>query len=404
MIIRTNILNPVSVDKCEFRKDVFLAIDNGKILSITDTIPVDTDFLDYSNLLCLPGMIDTHTHLSQWFIRGRYKNNLLDWLNDYVFPEELRSFDTVYAQMTAETFFKNLIKSGTTTAGVYVSASKTATNLAFVEGKKSGMRLIMGQVMMDMNSPDYLIQDTKTSLEEAEELCFKWNLDTDLLHYAFTPRFAITCSRDLMMEIGIMARKHKVRIQTHLSENLTEIQRVRELFPECSSYTDVYNKYGILSPNTILGHAIHLSNDEITMLVDNECSIAHCPDSNFFLNSGQFPLDRLRNAGLSVGLASDIAAGTTPDMFYHQKMMLYRQNSGRLELSELLYTATLGSAKVLRLEHETGSIEVGKSADIIFINSKALEAENVDTALAELIFLTPAPKIEKVFVAGKELL
>jgi cytosine/adenosine deaminase-related metal-dependent hydrolase len=140
------------------------------------------------------------------------------------------------------------------------------------------------------------------------------------------------------------------------------------------------------------------------MLVDNECSIAHCPDSNFFLNSGQFPLDRLRNAGLSVGLASDIAAGTTPDMFYHQKMMLYRQNSGRLELSELLYTATLGSAKVLRLEHETGSIEVGKSADIIFINSKALEAENVDTALAELIFLTPAPKIEKVFVAGKELL
>jgi len=404
MIIKTNILNPIDITECELRKEIYITIEEGKISSISPTIELSKDFVDYSNLLCLPGMIDSHTHLSQWHIRGKYRNNLLDWLNEIVFPEEKKSFDPLYAEQTATDFFDKLIKSGTTTAGVYVSASQTATDIAFQKGNESGMRLVMGQVMMDMNSPEYLCQKTDDSLREAEELCLKWNKKTELLHYAFTPRFAITCSRDLMSEVGTLAEKNKVRIQTHLSENKAEIEQVLALFPECSSYTDIYNKYKILSPLSIFGHAIHLSDTELGLLRDSGSTIAHCPDSNFFLNSGQFPLGRIKKAGIDIGLASDIAAGTTPDMFYHQRMMLYRQSAGVLKLPELLYTATLGSAKALRLDSETGSIEIGKSADLIFIDSKALDSEDVDSAISELIFLTPIPKIEKVFIAGKQLL
>ncbi len=401
MIIKTNILNPVNKDKCEYKRNMFLTLAGGKIISITDRISSKLSFHDYTDFVCIPGMIDCHTHLSQWNIRGKYKNNLLEWLDSYVFPEEQRSFNNEYARNTAIDFYRNLVLNGTTTAGVYVSASKQATDIAFEEGVKSGLRLVMGQVQMDMNAPDFLKQDTIKSLEESEELCQTWNGFNSLIHYAFTPRFAITCSSKLMKGIADLSQKYNAIIQTHLSENINEIKRVEELFASFSNYTEVYAEHGLVTPRTIFGHAIHLLDEEIQVLVNNKSKIAHCPDSNFFLNSGQLKLGRLRSAGLDIGLASDVAAGTTLDMFYHQRMMLYRQNTGLVKLTELFYTATLGGAKALNLEEETGSIDVGKSADLVFLEIN--NSKDSDSILSELIFLSPYPSVCKVIVAGREV-
>ena len=401
--IKCNILNSVTPQKIEYSKDMILTIDNEEIQDICLFANFDTNnktIIDRSNKLIIPGLIDSHVHISQWQIRGRYKSNLLDWLSTYTFPEEEKFFNKEYARAVANDFFKNLINSGTTTASIYVTVSQEATNIAFEEAEKLHYRALIGKVCMDQNSPVGLLENSEKSFKESVELCQQWD-NRELLNYIFTPRFAPVCTRELMKQIGKYAQENDKFIQTHLSENKSEIALVKKLFPEAKSYTDVYHRANLLGPKTIMAHTIHLDDNELELMKKSNTKISHCPDSNFFLKSGRFPYKKLTDNNLQIGLGSDVAGGTCLDMFYHMKMANYMQLDYSLEVEELFYLATLGNAKVLSKDDIIGTIETGKKADLLVMDINP--DQNIKELLSELIFVKGKESVEEVYINGRKV-
>lgn len=401
--IKCNILNPVSHRKAEYLKNVILTIDGENIREIThfnDFDNTNKTIIDRSDKLIIPGLIDTHVHLSQWRIRGKYKSDLLEWLNTYTFPEEEKFFNKEYAKSVSQDFVQNLINSGTTTASIYVTVSQEATNIAFEEAERLNYRALIGKVCMDQNSPQGLLEKTEKSFQESIELCQQWD-NKGILNYVFTPRFAPVCSNELMSNIGKYAQENDKYIQTHLSENHNEIALVKELFPEAKSYTDVYNRANLLGPKTIMAHTIHLNDDELELMKNSKTKISHCPDSNFFLKSGRFPYKRIIDNNITVGLGSDVAGGTCLDMFYHMKMANYMQLEYSLNVEELFYLATLGSAKVLSKDKIIGSIESGKKADFLILDIDP--EQNIEEMLSQMIFVKGVKSVEEVYINGREV-
>lgn len=377
-------------------------------------------FFDYSDRVICPGFVDTHNHLPQYAFAGIGGEELLPWLKNYTFPRE-RMFKTDrVAKDSATVFFADLIKNGTTTTLTYTTIHKSATDIAFMAAQKAGLRAIIGKVMMDQNSPAYLTEKTDRSIADSMELIEKWHGKEGRLFYAFTPRFAISCSFGLMEEVGRIAREKGVYIQTHLAENRAEIAFTHKLFPKYKSVTDVYDKAGLLGPKTIMAHAIYLCEEERKRLKETKTKIAHCPTSNRFLSSGIMPFRAYQNEGLSMGLGTDVAGGYSLSMLSEMRegiensKLLNLFSSGKagvpMTITEAFYLATLGGAKVLSMEKQIGSLEKGKQADFLVINhSKAdpMGAKSLylkpDQILSKLIYRGTADMIERVLVGGKQL-
>jgi len=400
--IRTNIFTATKNGEVVYLPDMVISIQGHLIQAIESGAEAVGDIEDCRTLLCIPGLVDTHVHLSQWFARARYRPHLLEWLDQEIFPEEAKARDRLYAVRTANAFFQGMLKSGTTSAMVYTALYPTSCDAAFEAAESNGVRVRMGKTMMDWNTPSILSETTEDSWQSSLRLYEKWHKKTDLLEYVFTPRFAPLCSRKLMQQIGEFSRSEKAWIQTHLSENKSELEWVRELYPECSSYTDVYRHYGLLSERTIMGHSIHLENEELKMLHDTGTKIAHCPDSNFFLRSGEFPLDRVEEYGVPYALASDVGAGTTLSMFHHMMMMGYRQSQATVNPEKSFIKATLDGAIIMGWQDKIGSIEVGKEADLVFIpiENPQLDAKAI---AARLVYQGRDIPVQRVMIAGKEV-
>ena len=215
--------------------------------------------------------------------------------------EEEEDLDPKYAKAVADRFYEEMVKNGTTTASVYSTIHETATRIAFESAEKKGLRAFIGKTMMDQNSPKELLEKTEESFEKSAKLFDDWEgCDDGRLRYIFTPRFAITCSKELMSMTGMFAEQYDAFIQTHLSENKEEIESTRRLFPKAKNYTDVYKRTGMIGKRTIMAHCIHLSDSEIKMLSDSGTKVAHCPYSNRFLNSGVMPYYKLKKKGLDL--------------------------------------------------------------------------------------------------------
>lgn len=366
-MIRVNIVNPINKDMTEVIIDVVITISDGKIAAVD---PYDSHkhsrAIDMLDCVAIPGFIDLHVHLSQYLARGKHEPALLPWLSKHIFPAEARSADPDYARSIAHYFFRALSAYGTTCAVIYTAPYQQTCNTAFEVASEYGSRALIGMTLMDANSPDDLIQTTDYAYSSSVELFHKWNDPAGLLQYIFTPRFAPTCSAALMSKIGSFANENNAWIQSHLSENKDELKWVKELFGE-ETYTDVYQRYGILGPRTIMAHAIHLTKSEMELLKSTGTKIAHCPDSNFYLKSGEFDYASMSESGLSIGIGSDVGAGTTLNMLYHAKMTSFRQSANPISPERLLWHITLGNAELLGLSDRIGSIECGKDADIVFV-------------------------------------
>ncbi len=370
MKILTNILNPIDTQITEYLDNQIVFIDNGKIKDVYGATKQSkkNDTKDYSNSILLPGLIDAHAHLPQLHIIGNYGNSLLEWLNDYAYTSEIHFENTSYAQKISKEFFKQLKKYGTTTAVIYSSIHKDSTEVAFKEAEKSKLRIFMGKTIMDQNCPSELCENPIQTLRESYELNKTWHLKKPNLQYIYSPRFAINTSPELIKEAAKTSRLYKTFLQTHLNESKEENIFLKKIEPQSKNFTEIYNYANALGPKTLLAHCIHNSKEEMDLIAETNSNIIHCPDSNFFLNSGTFSLKEFQKREINIGLGSDVGAGTTLDMFEIMKSMIYMQKE-LIPISTPFYYATLGNAKILSIDNDTGSIEGGKEAKFLKIDT-----------------------------------
>lgn len=393
--------------------DGYLAVDaEGRIAGVGAWSEAPAgEVVDLSGSLITPGFIDTHLHAPQIEMIGSYGGHLLEWLNRYTFPTERRFEDPVHARRVARAFFDVLLRNGTLTALIFSTVHSEATDIFFEEAERRGFRGIIGKTMMDRNAPDYLLDKSpRQSYEESRALLEKWH-GRGLLRYAITPRFAPTSTPEQLEVAGQLKREFPdAWVHTHISENPNEVRWVQELFPE-AEYADVYDRYGLLDGKTVLAHGVWLTAEELDLLARRGSRISHCPNSNLFLGSGLFPLHRVLEAGVIVGLGTDIGAGTTPSLFNAMADAYKVQQVQNVSLSpfHLWYLATLGGAMALSLNDETGSLEAGKSADFLVLDLKATplltlrtsHASSLEDLLAGLIFMGDDRAVQRSFVAGR---
>ncbi len=369
--------------------DGALIIDGGRIAEIGDYADLakrrreqPIRWLHSDRVAIFPGLIDVHSHVPQYPSVARGTSELLPWLKQYIFPLE-REFTGGRAHREATAFFAELARQGTTTAMLYTAVFEDSCDAAFQAAAHSGLRVIMGKMMMDLGSYGKLEpkQIIATSLQESERLCKTWHGGAGgLLDYAVSPRFAIACSEEMMRAAAALAAKYGTYIQTHLAENLAEIDIVRDMYPWARSYTDVYRATGLLTPRTMLGHCVHLSADERELLAAAGSSVAHCPTANLFLSSGILPLETVRAAGLRVGLGTDVAAGPELNLWRVMRCVLESQKARSFYQPETevpspaaaLHLATQGGADALGKGGLIGSLDIGKEADLIVMDFGAL--------------------------------
>jgi guanine deaminase len=362
--------------------------------------------------LIAPGFIDTHIHAPQLEMIGSYGGDLLQWLNRYTFPTEAKFRDPEHARTVARAFYEELIRNGTLCALIFSTLHVEATEIFFAEAERRGFRGIIGKTMMDRNAPDYLVERARDSYEQSRALLLKWH-KRGLLRYAISPRFAPTSTPELLDAAGSLKQEFPdAYVHTHISENKNEVRWVHELFSE-AEYADVYDDYGLLDERSILAHGVHLTAEELDLISRRRSRIAHCPNSNLFLGSGLFPLQRVLDAHVVVGLGSDVGAGTTPSMFTAMADAYKVQQVQGVSLSpfHLWYLGTLGGARALSLDRETGSVEEGKSADLVVLDLHATplltmrsdRASSVEDLLAGLIFMGDDRTVAQAFIAGREV-
>jgi guanine deaminase len=383
----------------QFFEDGMIVVENGHIVDIgsaTDILARHTKPMKiktYKDKLITSGFIDTHIHYPQTGMIASYGEQLLDWLENYTFPEERRFKNPIYALKVAKLFLDELASNGTTTALVFGTVHKESVDVFFGEAERRNLRMICGKVLMDRNAPDYLTDTPESGYLASKELIEKWH-NRGRLHYAVTPRFAPTSTPEQLAMVGKLLEEYPdVYMHTHLSENKKEIEWVLDLFPERESYLDVYDHYGLLHKRSVFAHGIHLSDCECQRLADTESAIAFCPTSNLFLGSGLFKLNKMEDKGIRVGMGTDVGAGTSfsilQTMSEAYKIMQLQQE--KLHPIKSLYLATLGGAKALHLEDKIGNLEVGKEADFVVLDLHATQLMrfrmNQATTLEEKLFV-----------------
>jgi guanine deaminase len=432
--LRARLLTPLQAGGLEYLDDARIDVDaTGRLSSVGafassagDAPPVPpAAVVDLRPLVVMPGLVDLHAHLPQLPNAGVGAGlDLLTWLERYIFPLE-RDFDVATAEQVAPAAFRAFARAGTTTVVAYGALWADSLDTCFRAAEAHGIRAVIGKVMMDRLSydPDADLGEVlDLSLAQSRELCATWHgRDDGRLAYAFTPRFAVSCSDEILRRSAQAAAELGAYWQTHLSEDRGEIAAVRRLFPDALDYTDVYDRAGGLETRAILAHAIHLSDREVARLAEARSVIAHCPSSNLFLASGAMPLARYLAAGIRVGLGSDLAAGPDAPLFSVMRAGAYTQNALRaaglsdappLSPGEWLRMGTLGGAEALGIEERIGSVEVGKEADLIVVDpSVTLPLEGIgarpddppDEMLSRLIFRAHPAMVRGAWVRGRLL-
>jgi guanine deaminase len=375
-------------------------------------LPVD----DFGKQLILPGFVDAHIHFPQYRMLAAPAKDLLEWLNRYTFPEESRYADEDYANAAAEVFINRLFAHGTTSALAFCSVHRQSTDALFAAAQKYNMALVTGKTMMDRNAIPAVQDTAEKGVKECEALYHKWH-GRNRLRYAVTPRFAIT-STDAQLALSgeLLKSLPDALMQTHISESAGEIALVKQLFPNARDYTDVYDQFGLLSERSLFAHGIHLSERECQRLSESGSTVVHCPTSNAFLGSGIMPMPHIQktNRPVHLGLATDIGGGTSYSMLttMAETYKLQMLSGYKPSIAELFHLATLGNAERLKIDHETGSLNVGKFADVIVLDPEATPvlksrqelSQSIEDVLFSLMLLGDDRAVSATYVAGQKLI
>lgn len=387
MIYRGIVLNPQSSTKCDFYTDGCVVVKNKRIFDVGNFAQIAKKFkgekIINTNSVIIPVFTDIHLHWVQNRVKGSFGGTLLPWLKNHIWPEEAKFADKKYTDLMVGKFYRELLANGTKNAVIYSSIHKYATEKAISEGKKFG-NFMIGNVLMDQNSPKHLEMETNEEIKLVKFLAKKYREK-----YVITPRFAPTCSMRLMKNVAKIAQKYGCFIQTHLSESKSEIAWVKALFPDQKSYTNVYYEAGLLGGKTILGHCVHLSEKELKILKKTKINIAHCPTSNIALKSGRMPVEKILKYKIPFALATDIGAGPKLSMLDVMKAYLKIHKSKLVTPVDALYRATLAGAEIMGIDHLHGNLNRGKKAEFLMIGKNLIELSgerlSVDGVIRRLV-------------------
>ena len=269
---------------------------------------------DYGNALISAGFIDAHVHYPQTAMIASWGKRLIDWLNTYTFPEEMRFADPAYAAEIAGRYLDLTLANGTTTTCTYCTIHPESVDAYFNAARKRGLRVYAGKTCMDRNAPEGLRDTPQSAYDDSKRLLHKWH-GVDRLSYVVTPRFSPTSTPEQLMALGALWRENPTCLmQTHLSEQTDEVDWVRGLFPQSRDYLDTYEAQGLLGEGALFGHAIYLTEREKSRIRETGAALVHCPTSNTFIGSGLFDTMGMAQSGIRVGLATDTGGGSSFSM------------------------------------------------------------------------------------------
>ena len=401
----------------EYVDDGLLVVNDGCVEALGPAgalmpgLAADTEVVDCRGKIIVPGLIDTHVHFAQLDIMASHGAQLLDWLQAYAYPAEMRCADRSYADALAAAFLDELLRNGTTTALVFATVHPESAEAVFEAARERGMRLIAGKVLMDTDSPEGLADDAGTAYADSRRLIERWH-GRERLGYAITPRFALTSSdRQLRLAGRLAAEYPDVWVHTHLAENRVEVERVAARFPDSDSYLDVYASRGLLRRRSVFAHCVHLDAADRQRLGDSGGAAAFCPTSNLFLGSGLFDLRAMAAAGVRTGLATDVGAGTSLSLLrtMGEAYKVLQLQGQVLPASRAFYLATLGAARALDLDGLVGNFEAGNEADFIvldpagsgLVQRRARLAATVEELLFALMFLGDERHVAATYLQGQ---
>jgi len=400
------------------RLDAAVALEGGHIVArgaveeLRAAYP-QADRHDHGDKVICAGFIDPHVHYPQTAMIASWGKRLIDWLNTYTFPEEMKFADPAYADRIAARYLDLTTAEGTTTMCSFCTIHTESVDALFTEAQRRGQRVVAGKTCMDRNAPEGLRDDAQSAYDDSKALLQRWH-GVDRIAYAITPRFSPTSTPQQLEALGALWAEHPdCLMQTHLSEQTDEIAWVKGLFPQARDYLDTYEQFGLLGANGLYGHAIHLEPRERDRLREVGGALVHCPTSNTFIGSGLFDMAGLMAEGQRIGLATDTGGGSSFSML---RTMAAAYEIGQLRgtplhPAQLIWLATVGSAQALRMDDRIGNIAPGMEADLVVLDlastpaiaQREAEAGDLWEALFPTIMMGDDRAVAEVWIGGRRV-
>lgn len=393
--------------------DGLLAVEDGQVRAIGAAADLAARFADWPQRrlpgLLVPGFVDSHVHYPQTDRIAAYGKQLLDWLDQHIFPAEAAFADRAHADAVAAFFLDELLRNGTTSALVFATVHPQSVDALFAAALARNMRILSGKTLMD-RGPEGLRDTPETARSDSEALIARWH-GRGRLGYAVTPRFALTSSGEQLAVAGALLAAHpQVLLHTHLAENPGECAAVAREFPQATDYLDVYDRFGLVGPRSVFAHCLHMSDRALGRMAQAGAGIAFCPTSNLFLGSGLFDLARADAHGVSVGIGTDVGAGTSFSLLQTlgEGYKVCQMRGTALDPFRALYLATAGGARLLGLGDRIGALQPGQEADFVVLDMAAtplLARRTAGASLADRLFalqiLGDDRAVARTYIAGR---
>lgn len=419
-VLKGNICYSESMTKLNTVADGYLVCEGSTVKGVFAELPMEYSELqmtDYEDKLIIPGLIDLHLHAPQYTYRGLAMDmELLEWLNTVTFPEEAKYADTAYAE-NAYRLFADAMKCGATTrACIFATMHRESTELLMDLMEETGLCTMVGKVNMDRNAPQSLCEESaeisaQDTIQWIEEIKNRYQNTKPII----TPRFIPSCSDDLMQSLSYIRQKYNLSVQSHLSENISEVEWVKELCPQATGYADAYDRMQMFGGGypAIMAHCVYLTEDEDLRMLKNGVYVAHCPLSNTNLASGIAPIRRYLNKGLRIGLGTDVAGGYSDSIFHAMadaiqvSKLRWRIQDNTLKpitMEEAFYMGTKGGGAFFG---KAGSFEEGFEFDAVIIDDEKLKTPNdmtIKQRLERVIYMSEQCHIDGKYVKGRKII
>ncbi len=398
----------VTVDDDDSIRTGDLLVRDDRIAAIGEITDRADEIIEARGCAVLPGFIQTHIHLCQTLFRGAADDlPLIDWLKKRVWPLEA-AHTAASVRASARLGIAEMIKGGTTCALTMETVNHTAEVCRAVA--ESGFRATVGKCMMDAGDdvPAALHEQTNDSINESLALIAEWHGCADgRVRCCFAPRFAVSCTRELLERVAQLAREQGVLVHTHASENRAEIEMVEAATGQRN--IAYLNMVGLAAPYVALAHCVHVNEEELAILARTGTHVLHCPSSNLKLGSGLAPIAEMLERSISVSLGADGApCNNRLDMFTEMRtaalLQKVRRGADTLPARHALRLATVAGARALGLQTELGSLEVGKRADITILNLARLHLTPRPDVVSSIVYAAAASDVRDVLIDGRLVL